>query len=185
MERGMETKMRRVFVGLFAVIAAAVASAALAQGSRTVTFEAEAANKIIPPFHVEFDHLASGRHCVVQSLHTGRPPVVNCSCTYRVRIPAVGRYHVWGRAWWPNGCANSVDVRFDNGPRLTLGQDGTYTRWHWVEVRGHAFTLSSGIHTFQMLNREDGPEMDEFYLTTDEDDVPAGIERPTPGALVR
>jgi hypothetical protein len=156
-----------------------------AVGAESVAFEAEAANQITKPFRVEFDHLASGQHCVVQPLKSGRPPAVQCQATYRLNVPAAGRYHLWGRAWWPNGCANSVNVKMDSGHPLTLGQDGTYQRWHWVELKGAAFNLTRGLHTLTMMNREDGPELDEFYLTTDEDYVPVGAVRVTAGLIAK
>ncbi|HET6383257.1 MAG TPA: hypothetical protein VFJ58_07695 [Armatimonadota bacterium] len=173
------TALTTVGIGVAIAITAASALAA------TVAFEAESANTITHPFQVITDSRASGHKCVVQPLHSGRPPQVNCAATYKVRITQPGRYHIWGRALWPNGCANSVYVRLDKGPLLTLGQDGTYNRWHWVEVKGHAFTLTRGVHTFQMVNREDGPEMDEFYFTTDEDYVPVGAERTLASVIVR
>jgi hypothetical protein len=179
----MRTTLKAMsLAALISVIGAASARAA------DICFEAEDANQIVKPFQIDTKAGASGGHYVVQPLHSGRPPQVKCWATYKIKIKDAGRYVLWGRAWWPNGCANSVDMKVDNNSRVTLGQDGTYMRWHWVRVKGKTFELSAGVHVITMVNREDGPGLDEFYLTTDEDYVPGGMSAavtPTPGAIVK
>jgi hypothetical protein len=149
-----------------------------------ICFEAEAANSISKPFEIAQSPTASGGKCVVQPLKSGRPPAVRCEAVYHFRVTSPGKYKLWGRALWPNGCANSVNVVLDKAKTLTLGQDGTYRRWHWVELKSYSWTLSRGEHTLQMQNREDGPAMDEFFLTTDADYVPVGIVHPSPNIII-
>lgn len=159
--------------------------AAVGAQAASLSFEAESANKITPPFRLGKTVGCSGGRCVFQPLHSGRPPAVKCWAGYKVMIKTPGRYHLWGRCLWQNGCGNSFNVQIDKSQPSILGQDGTYNRWHWVEVKGHAYTLSRGVHSMYLLNREDGPTVDEYYLTTDDDDVPAGAIPQTPGVIVR
>ena len=165
-------------------LAALVTIAAVGAQAASVCFEAESYNQIKAPFKVGLSANASGGKCVYQPLGTGRPPTVKCYAIYHFRVTTPGRYIVWGRGLWPSGCGNSFDVKIDSHAPATIGQDGTYNRWHWVRIRGMSFTLSKGVHTFTLMNREDGPGMDEFYLTT-EDEVPVGIIHQTANVIVR
>ncbi|MDQ2730962.1 MAG: hypothetical protein M3Y56_04830 [Armatimonadota bacterium] len=177
----MSMNMKKVAAAAVAFLTLAATGAQAASFS----FEAESANKITPPFRIGKTVGCSGGLCVFQPLHSGRPPAVKCWAGYKINITTPGRYRVWGRCLWQNGCGNSFDVQIDNSQPYILGQDGTYNRWHWVEVKGHAFNLSRGVHSMYLRNREDGPTIDQYYFTTDDDDVPAGSYSQNPGILVR
>ena len=38
------------------------------------------------------------------------------------------------RAWWDGSCGNTLNLKIDDEPRsVTIGNDGTYKTWHWLE----------------------------------------------------
>ena len=91
-----------------------------------------------------------------------------------------GEYVVWMRVKWLHGCANSVGFSIDGGEEIGVG-DHNYKpapRWHWNACQSagepRRFKLAAGPHTMKLFNREDGGEIDQILLTTDEV-VPQGI----------
>jgi hypothetical protein len=83
---------------------------------------------------------------------------------------------VWVRAWWEGSCGNTVCIRVgDQGKNLTVGNDGTYDAWHWLEVPT-SFALEKGTHTIYLLNREDGIRIDQLLVTSDMEYYPQGAE---------
>jgi len=91
------------------------------------------------------------------------------------RFPGLpdGDYAVWLRAWWTDGCSDSITCAV--GEQTAVVSDGIHQRWHWVRpVR--TFRLSSQTE-LRLVNREDGVMIDQILLTTDEDFRPRGIVR--------
>jgi len=97
------------------------------------------------------------------------------AAVYKILVSDPGNYYLWARTYWRNGCGNSVGVQVDNYSPVTLGQDGTYNYWHWVEAKGAKFNLSAGKHTIKLLGREPGIMVDQIFLTKDPEYVPVGI----------
>jgi hypothetical protein len=96
--------------------------------------------------------------------------------TYELEVAAPVTCKVWVRAWWEGSCGNTVCVRVgDQGKILTVGNDGTYDSWHWLEVPT-TFTLEKGKTTLYLLNREDGIRIDQILLTNDMEYFPQGVE---------
>ena len=85
---------------------------------------------------------------------------------YKVKIPAKGQYYVWVRGWWQDGCGNSWFLVVDDGDPQTEGQDATYQTWKWRKA-SQAYTLSAGVHTFKLQDREDGARIDQILITND------------------
>lgn len=98
--------------------------------------------------------------------------------TYKFNVKTAGVYSVWARAFWANGCGNSIGVKVNNGAMATLGEDGTYDAWHWVGGKVRV-RLNAGMNTLVLKNTETGPRVDQFYLTTDPDYVPTGPRKVT------
>jgi hypothetical protein len=109
----------------------------------------------------------------------GKPPEVAGSATYEFEVAGKGDYYLWIRAWWLDGCGNSIGVQFDDGPELVLGQDATYKKWHWVKLKGRAskIELAGGKHALKLANREDGVAIDQILVTKNKRYVPVGVEK--------
>jgi len=96
--------------------------------------------------------------------------------TYELQVASPVTCKVWVRAWWEGSCGNTVCVRMDDqGKILTVGNDGTYDAWHWLEVPT-TFALEKGPHTLYVLNREDGIRIDQILVTNDMEYYPQGAE---------
>jgi len=97
-------------------------------------------------------------------------------------VEETARYRLWARINWLDGCGNSFGVVMDNGPMITLGDDGTYKRWRWVSIKGKEgqFRLTKGKHRLEFRHTEDGASLDQILLTTnlDEQAQPQGILAP-------
>lgn len=97
---------------------------------------------------------------------------------YRVNVKSSGMYYLWARTFWANGCGNSIAVSVNGGAPITLGEDGTYDKWHWVGGNARV-NLKAGANTFVIHNRETGVRVDQVFLTQDRDYTPTGIRKPT------
>ena len=63
----------------------------------------------------------------------------------------------------------------DEERSATVGNDGTYRVWHWMEAP-RVYKLAAGKHKICLLNREDGIMFDQMLITGDPQYVPQGIE---------
>lgn len=100
------------------------------------------------------------------------------SATYRVNVKTAGTYYLWARTFWANGCGNSIAVSVNGGAPITLGEDGTYDKWHWVGGNARV-NLKAGVNTFVIHNRETGVRVDQVFLSQDRDYTPTGIRKVT------
>jgi len=89
---------------------------------------------------------------------------------YRCYVPADGRYTLWAFCLWGGACTNAVYVQIDDLPRVILGNDSDYERWHWV--RGTTWPLTRGTHTLTLSNHSDGIAMQRLALLSDPLDRP-------------
>lgn len=181
----MMTKRTVFFVTLMALLAIVTASAASAA---KIVVEAENYSKIVPSMAKETSQVASGNgyiHVPLQRPHgtTEGAPGDTGYALYKVKITQAGAYNFWGRAHWYDGCGNSFFLKVDDKPAVVFGNDGTYQRWHWV--KGLRLSLSAGIHTIKIQNREDGAKLDQFMLTTNSRYVPVRAEKQTPEYIVK
>ena len=101
------------------------------------------------------------------------------SATVKVNVKTAGTYYLWARTYWANGCGNSIGVSVNSGESSTLGEDGTYDKWHWVGGTTRV-TLKSGSNTFVIKNRETGVRVDQIFLCQDGEYTPTG-KRPVTG----
>jgi hypothetical protein len=99
---------------------------------------------------------------------------------YEVEFNTTGMYYVWVRMKGVSGTDDSVHAGVDGTP-ATYGRYGLTDNsgdWAWVnDVGGNRVTVdvdSSGIHTVNVWMREDGTQIDQVLLTTDESFVPSG-----------
>ncbi len=137
-----------------------------------VVFEAEHANAIVPPFRLLKAEGALNGACIEMPQAAGS----GAKALYRFPAEAGGEYAVWGRAYWPDGCANSFQVSVDSSGPILFGNDGRYRAWHWV--KGPTFPLERGEHLLVFSSREDGAMLDALAL------APTGSEPPFSGRRV-
>jgi hypothetical protein len=90
-----------------------------------------------------------------------------------VNVKTAGTYYLWARTFWANGCGNSIGVGVNGGSSITLGEDGTYDKWHWVGGNTRV-SLKAGANTFVIKNRETGVRVDQIFLCQDGDYTPVG-----------
>ncbi len=172
-----------VCVAILIVFIVSTASA----GAAKIVVEAENYNTITPSMARATSNVASGGayiHIPLLRPHgnTEGQPADTGYAEYKVRVTQAGTYTFWGRVHWYDGCGNSFFLKINDKPAVVFGNNGTYRRWHWV--RGIRVTLSAGVHTIRIQNREDGAKIDQFLLDTSPR-VPVGLETATPGAIVR
>jgi len=157
-----------------AVVFAVLASAG--QGAERICFEAEAGTPT-DPVRVEEEGKASGGKCVSIPEGAGKPPEVKGDLSFLIDVKKEGRYLLWARCWWDDGCGNSFKLAVDDAEPVVVGEDGTYKRWHWVNLRGVTFQLAAGEHGIKLLNNEDGIKVDQILLLTDRLYVPVAVEK--------
>jgi len=166
-----------------------------------VVLEAEAAREVTPEFLVGEDAEASGGKCVwiPDKVNPKEAPPESRKGRVSIDFAAAkgGRYAVWLRRKWLDGCGNSVSVAVDTAERSesVLAEDGTYGRWGWLEVAHlssavaeklgkdpHGFDLAAGKHTLYLFNNEDGIWIDQILVVEfpegRERYIPEGIEKP-------
>jgi hypothetical protein len=102
------------------------------------------------------------------------------SATLKATVPAAGDYRAWLHVRWRDACGNSVGIRVVGASDRTV-EDALYGEWHWV--RAGQFALTAGPHSFVLLEREEGVQLDQFLLTRDETFVPVGLIGRTGGPV--
>lgn len=160
--------------------------AALKTAGGTKTFfhiiDAGDAVTLTPPFEKVPDSQAAKQTALRILDGKGTPPADKepameyGGAVFTVEVPTATACKLWLRVWWDGSCGNTLNVKLnDEEHSLTVGNDGTYNAWHWLEV-GRLYQLSAGKHTFSLLNREDGIMFDQMLLTDDMTYHPQGIE---------
>ena len=163
-----------MFVVLFVVI---VTGAPAAPAATTLVFEGESYTWLKASMRKVSDSAAAkGAYMEIplqrpHAVEEGKP-FDDGSVTFKINVPQAGRYQLWARAWWYDGCGNSFFVMVDDlsAAKAKSLNDSTYQKWHWV--RGHKYNLSAGYHLIRFQNREDGARLDQFLLTTSSRFVP-------------
>lgn len=104
------------------------------------------------------------------------PALAYGGAVFEFDVPADLECKIWLRVWWDGSCGNTINLKVDDEPRsVTVGNDGTYTTWHWLESP-KTYKLAAGKHTITLLNREDGIMFDQMLITNDKAYFPQGIE---------
>jgi hypothetical protein len=146
----------------------------------TCCFEAEKTATIESPFNVirvvNKKDSASAEHALEIKQGAGSGSKVGGRVTYKFTVSEDGTYIFWARVWWLDSCGNSFTFSYNNGKKITLGNDNTYKRWHWKKSR-IKLKLSKGEHTLTIFNREDGIKIDQLLITNDKLYIPQGIEK--------
>ena len=107
----------------------------------------------------------------------GKEPAMEFGgAVFNFEIANAATCKVWLRVWWDGSCGNTINVKMDDEAKsVTVGNDGTYRTWHWMEAP-RLYKLEPGKHTLTLLNREDGIMFDQLLITNDQQYVPQEIE---------
>jgi|GEM_PF-2619463 len=124
---------------------------------RSVFWEAESAAEMLKPFEILFDSEASSARFVDILPGDGK-------MSYQLSLEESGRYTLWGRGRWINGCHDSIMVTIDDEDRSILGNDANYSVWHWI--KGATYELEKGYHHIVVEDVERAAQIDCFLLTT-------------------
>jgi hypothetical protein len=140
------------------------------------------AKTITPPIVKTTDSQAGKQTILHIPDESGKPPegeqpdMKYGGALYTLDLPADVSCKIWLRVWWEGSCGNTVYVKVGaDGKPITVGNDGTFDAWHWLEVP-KVYSLEKGSHDLYILNREDGIRIDQILVTNDMEYFPQGIE---------
>jgi hypothetical protein len=124
--------------------------------------EAESALRIEPPLEIVEDATASGGRCVELKEGTGAAIFGQSGgeAVYEIPFPAPGRYVMWGRTYWTDGCGNSFFIRLGTD-LLHFGEDSMFEEWHWVSIMLPE-VAAARTERITIANREDGVKIDNM-----------------------
>ena len=91
---------------------------------------------------------------------------------YRLPELAPAAYRVWLRAFWLDGCGNSVGCAA--GEHQMVFTDGIFDKWHWLTVPKPVEHPGGDLY-LSLIAREAGIMIDQILLTPDANLVPNGI----------
>lgn len=187
MTQPMDTPPKTTGRGRLAALAAAVALAALCavflvlkhprdargRAPMLVSVEAESAESLPPVMSMIDDPNASGGRAV--RVADARDEALRAAAPLKLSAaaPRAGRYRLWVRAWWQDGCGNSIAVHVGDSPAMDVGNDGTYGVWHWVP--GPFCTLKKGLVAIELLPREANARIDKVLLSSSAGFRPSGV----------
>lgn len=162
--------------------ASAASGAVQASVSVFKIIDASEAVTITPPVEKGEDSLAATGKALKIPDKKGTPPdgkdpaMEYGGAIFKCELTAEAECKIWLRVWWDGSCGNTINLKVDDEPKsVTVGNDGTYRTWHWMEAP-KSYKLSKGTHTITLLNREDGIMFDQMLITNDMQYVPQGIE---------
>ena len=118
------------------------------ENANVILFEAESAARVkqlAPDLTIDQDEQASGSKTLKVTNAFKKSSVSQDILAYPLTISKPGTYKLWVRAWWEDGCGNSIAASVGQSAPALVGNDGTYRVWHWVS--GPTFNLQSGKQT--------------------------------------
>lgn len=180
---GADTIMKKLILSLSSITLVSLVLNTTTAFGQEIVFEAENAEKTVSPVRIvkienekSKQNKVSGNKFIEIKQGAGTGAKAGGSATYKFKVTTAGNYYLWARVWWLDSCGNSFMVKLNNGPSFTFGNDNTYQNWHWVKARVK-LKLKKGEQTLQISNREDGIKIDQFFITSDREHIPVGIEK--------
>ncbi|MFP4027129.1 MAG: hypothetical protein ACLFWL_05005 [Candidatus Brocadiia bacterium] len=122
------------------------------------------------PFEIRKDR--SSTSWKVLAVPEGNDTLPPAKASVPLTIPADGLYRIWARTKWNPPDGNSFSARIGKRDPVTVGEDQTFGRWHWVPVGG--FRLTAGTIPVRIECRQDGIALDQLLVTSDPDFQPEG-----------
>lgn len=90
-------------------------------------------------------------------------------------VPVKREAYFWFRTLWKSECNNSLFLQVPGRPKMEVGGDGNYKRWHWIRLPG-SVPLEDGSQKILITEREDDVGIDQVVVTTNQRFVPVEIE---------
>jgi hypothetical protein len=133
--------------------------------------------EVLPDTRHKDEHQAFAKGCIADK--GGAVAVLH----YSINFSKKGKYFVWAKCYPTDGDDNTFHVGIDNiwastGKKL---QAIEMNKWAWTnkqrDTKAKIFINvdSVGIHDFQFSMREDGGEIDRFFITNDSTQHPASL----------
>ena len=94
------------------------------------------------------------------------------SVTYTVEIPKDGTYYVWARMYAENGGTDTSWICFDTD-KYTKIDYSTHGEYSWQKVL--TGSLTAGVHTLNLVSRENGMVFDKFIISSNVAFMPNGM----------
>lgn len=173
-------KTAHIFAAGSLLAAIATTSANAEAANAKVCFEAEGASSVESPIKKVTPGASSkysGRGYLDIPWDKNKTKGVG-KAIVRVKVKTPGLYYLWARTYWANGCGNSIGISVNGGDLATIGEDGTYDKWHWPDSHVRV-NLKAGVNTFVIKNKETGVRVDQIFLCQDGDYTPTGIRKVT------
>ena len=127
---------------VLAVLALCVlALAPAAQAGQKLVWEAENYTSIVEPFKVVSKSECSGGKCVFYDNDAAEN---GAACVnYKLNVPEAAKFTLWARAWWMDGCGDSVFVKVDGGTAEIT--HASLAALHWFTFTASAEGIAAGI----------------------------------------
>ena len=141
-----------------------------------ILIEAESSETMIAPMVRSEQDEASAGECVRIPFLGGEKNTQRATGKIQLTIdvPEGGFAKLWFRTLWNGACANSFSIDVAGLPPQTIGDDGTYFRWEWRDLK--PVQLVKGKNIITVNQREDDVAIDQILVTTDLEYIPVGIE---------
>ncbi len=122
----------------------------------------------------------------VPGLSIANEPGAMAVVSWRVHFKTAGRYYIWSRAFGTDGDDNTLHYGIDGTWPDSSARSHTFggKKWQWAnrhrQHKGKLFfdITTPGVHVITASMREDGCELDQFVLTTDENWSPPADHAP-------
>ncbi len=165
----VKTKIINLIINICILIFVVTTSVQRIVLSDTICIEAEDAINIISNLIIIEDEGCSGGKAIesIQQSHQ-----MDSYAQYNLNITQTGKYYVWARTNWDQGCGNTFALGIDGKKPFIFGNDDIYHSWHWV--RCGTLDIKSGKHNLYIWNEEYKAKLDKLVLSTNASYVPKG-----------
>lgn len=168
--------MRGISVALALAIAAVFSVVPIPPGNTMRVIEAEQYAEIAEPMRlVRGAEGASGKGYLEIPAGAGQGwrGKGTGKVTYRFDVPAAGKFVLWARTWWKDGCSNAFFLQCKGHSAVVFGNDAAFQQWHWV--CSPVLTLEEGVNYLTFSNHSDAVRLDKLILTDDVLYMPQGL----------
>lgn len=124
-----------------------------------ITVEAEDAKDLKPNFKIVPANDSSGDRVIECPNDSGKRVG---KAVYELEIPENGRYRLFARVWWEDGCSNSIAVKIDKLPQIIMANE-IFKKWQLIEAV-NPISLKKGKCRLQIIPLEDGIKIDNISL---------------------
>jgi hypothetical protein len=141
----------------------------------TIIFEAESGNLTAPMVLLQNGDVSGGSAIETPELN-GAALAANAAnagrATFQFEIETAGTYFIFAKVQGPSNNANAFNYRIDSQAFATWNFAMTANEWRWLRLsaannQATSFNLTSGTHSLEIRQREDGAKIDLIAITND------------------